>query len=122
MVSFRYTPSTHRTYLLCNICGEDSTFCCGFSNTVFYDPNSAVQMGNGTVWHSYYVDRHAFCSDYSGQYWPLTERVAMGNGAYWGYSEVVSAAEQSFTGEWWPKHTLADQPDGRRLHPTEVGV
>ena len=44
----------------------------------------------------------------------------MGNGSYWGQSEVDRYAEQSTTGAWWPADELAEQSDGRILHPAEV--
>jgi hypothetical protein len=119
--SFRVHPGGTRYAMICNDCTEENTFYCGYSGVYYYtSEGTMVRMGNGDIWHEYYVDRHAFYSAFSSEYWHLEYRVELGNGEYWTVDERHDHAELSATGVWWPKGELVEQPDGSKLHPTEV--
>lgn len=123
-IAVRRSPGNHVNVFICEDCRGDTVFFCDYSGQHYYDPSGddTVAMGNGRTWHGYYVERHAFRSVLTNEYFPMEARVTMGNGEYWAAEELNGNATQSATGTWWNTgdEPLVAGPDGGMYHPSEL--
>lgn len=115
----RTHPSGTRVWICAN-CNDYHTFRCRYSGEHFVLTDDNCIEVAGRQWHEYYVERYAFRSAYSDEYFPLSERFTMGNDEYWTLDEAQEHGERSITGMYWPRDEMVTCADGWRRHPSEV--